>query len=468
MELENLIVDNGTTQGPQVFSPDPDGRVRLICPSCSHVRIVGRERFPEDGRIVRVKCVCGRNFSCRVIGQPDGEITTGGAVRESPHKAQPSGGGMIEVPCLASGEGPVKVECPYCESTRYVSRDRIESKRALVVQCGCGKSFLLRILGVAGEETQKQSLAKAEPVKATALKKEKAPADSASIAPLPPLASALDMLLEAKVAVKAAPSAKVGPGAGAKREPLVEVEAVLVAEDETWKDPESPAAIREAAAAAKSAPAAPVSVPPPARAMRALAEEGGGAAAPLGKVEEAAAPVRPEEGAKREWRMDNPDAGAGKRQDIRRFFADKQGMLHVACPACEQVKSVYTSEVNHIVQPAKVYCTCGHVFHCFLEFRRTYRKEVSLPGEYVSLKDKESGRMLVQDLSLEGIGFRTLDSHTLEVDDVVEVIFELDDRSRSEIRRQVRVRSVRGRFIVGAMFANLQYRDKALGFYLMP
>ena len=409
MGLDHLIVDNGPDVEPLLVSADKNNKVRISCPQCGHVRIVDAEKFRDTRKLLRVKCVCGVTFPCRLSREGRESEGDEGVFTGLPGR-QPTD--LEEVTCSTAGDGPVRVECPYCESTRYVARERFQlGNRTLVVQCGCQKSFVLRM---------------------------EDPADTVREEPPPPAAPA------SRPSERAKRAGKTGTQPAFEL-PEVMADVVKSLSKATPKPrsmPKEPA--REEAGESAAREVEDAAQPKPGRADRSQRKESG------------------------QWAIGNAEPGAGDRNDLRRFYADKQGNLHISCPICEYVKSVPVSGMSKIVQPARVHCVCGSVFHCFLEFRRTYRKEVSLPGEYMCLRDKDEGSMIVQDLSLEGIGFRTMGPHTMELDDVVEVRFELDDRSRSKIRRQVRVRSVRGRFIVGAMFANLHFRDKALGFYLMP
>lgn len=408
MGLEHLIVDNGSELAPLLVTADRDNKVRIACPKCGHIRIVDAVKFPDDRKLLRVKCVCGATFPCRMT-RKDGKDADADLFSSLPGPHAP---GMLQVACPSTGEGPIRVECPYCESTRYVARERFQvGNRSLVIQCGCENSFVLRMVDP-------------EEARAAEAVKNENPADTVKELPEPPAVQEAAAEETAILAETPKPGRPAPRRKGKKTKPMPDIELPEVVAD----------VVKSAAKAA----------PKPGRPDRELRSDSG------------------------QWAIGNAEPGAADGDDLRRFYADKQGDLHIACPVCEYVKSVPVAGLSKIVQPARVHCVCGNVFHCYLEFRRTYRKEVSLPGDYICLRDKDEGKMIVQDLSLEGIGFRTLGPHTMQVDDIVEVRFELDDRSRSKIRRQVRVRSVRGRFIVGAMFANLHFRDKALGFYLMP
>lgn len=354
---------------PLVFRPDEDGKVSIACPSCGHVRVVDGDRFPDPNKVMRVKCVCGDTFACRIDAgrvQSAEPHPISNKAEQVPDQRQAMLRALPEVACSFDERGLAQVVCPHCDTTKYLAKDRFDAKKTSVsVRCGCGKPFVCRIL----PELPAEAVPVIEAVEAEPVVQEQAP-----------------------------PQEQI-PSKDKKWQPLV-------------SDPK---------------------------------------------------PENPED----YWSMTNADIGSLVKEVEVKFYADKEGDIAIVCPKCSHTRNMEVKDLKHIVPPVKISCVCGNVFHCLMEFRRTYRKEVSLQGEYTSLKDKHTGKMMVQDLSIEGLGFRTLVAHELQVDDIVEVKFQLDDRSESIVRRQARVKSTRGRFIIGAMFANLQYRDKALGFYLM-
>jgi hypothetical protein len=72
---------------------------------------------------------------------------------------------------------------------------------------------------------------------------------------------------------------------------------------------------------------------------------------------------------------------------------------------------------------------------------------------------------VVEDLSRNGMRFRTHFGHGISVDTVIQTKFTLDDSLSSHITKNVIVRHVADGYI-GAEFCDCGF-DKALGFYLM-
>jgi hypothetical protein len=83
----------------------------------------------------------------------------------------------------------------------------------------------------------------------------------------------------------------------------------------------------------------------------------------------------------------------------------------------------------------KAKCKCGEVFRVELEFRRYYRNEVRLAGEYFFQEKDERGDILIEDISMTGIRFSSLKPHNISKDDSVELKFTLTNQRKTEIQR---------------------------------
>lgn len=101
-----------------------------------------------------------------------------------------------------------------------------------------------------------------------------------------------------------------------------------------------------------------------------------------------------------------------------------------------------------------------------MERRQFYRKSVQLAGSFGPLEGGPSGDMLVDNISLNGIGFTALLTPPVAKNDLIRVNFQLDDSRSTEINRVVRVRYIKDRY-VGCTFADQKSYDGDLGFYLM-
>jgi diguanylate cyclase (GGDEF)-like protein len=101
-----------------------------------------------------------------------------------------------------------------------------------------------------------------------------------------------------------------------------------------------------------------------------------------------------------------------------------------------------------------------------MERRQYYRKNVQLAGNFENPDTGEAGDFLLENLSLNGIGFTTLLGHRLSRGILIKVRFRLDDARRTEVTRLTRVKYLSDRY-VGCQFADQKSYDSDLGFYLM-
>ena len=101
-----------------------------------------------------------------------------------------------------------------------------------------------------------------------------------------------------------------------------------------------------------------------------------------------------------------------------------------------------------------------------MERRQYYRKNVQLAGNFENPDTGEAGDFLLENLSLNGIGFTTLLGHRLSRGMLIKVRFRLDDARRTEVTRLTRVKYLSDRY-VGCQFADQKSYDSDLGFYLM-
>ena len=101
-----------------------------------------------------------------------------------------------------------------------------------------------------------------------------------------------------------------------------------------------------------------------------------------------------------------------------------------------------------------------------MERRQYYRKNVQLGGQFENPETGETGEFLLENVSLNGVGFTTLLGHRLTKGALIKVRFRLDDARRTEVTRLTRVKYLSGRY-VGCQFADQKSYDSDLGFYLM-
>lgn len=135
----------------------------------------------------------------------------------------------------------------------------------------------------------------------------------------------------------------------------------------------------------------------------------------------------------------------------------------IICPKCRFETNIDVTKFQNTKRKLKAKCKCGEIFRFTIEFRTQYRKDVMLPGEY-SIQGKK-GEIIIRNLSMSGIRFESFMPPPISADDTLEVTFKLDNPSKKEIRKAVKVIWVDG-LMVGTKFIERNLYEKDLGFYL--
>jgi hypothetical protein len=156
-----------------------------------------------------------------------------------------------------------------------------------------------------------------------------------------------------------------------------------------------------------------------------------------------------------------------------KVFINRDDSATFVCPQCRRSKTV---DVSHVIKAdrsvkVKCRCTCGHAYAVMLERRRHYRKPANLPGVYTHLADGKQvdrGPMNVIDLSRNGLKLQPVfgTQRGFQVGEKLLVEFQLDDRTKSQLKKEVVVRTVTPQF-VGTEFVSDNFYENALGFYLL-
>jgi len=149
---------------------------------------------------------------------------------------------------------------------------------------------------------------------------------------------------------------------------------------------------------------------------------------------------------------------------MKKVYVDDTRHITIVCPKCGFSTRI---DVTNLMDKKKINakCKCTEIFQFTLEFRKHYRKDVKLPGEYVVQKSGERGEIVVENLSLGGIQFITLRQHKISTGDSLALKFKLDNPARTEISRSARVIWVGDRS-VGVQYVGPKLFEKDLGFYL--
>jgi hypothetical protein len=150
---------------------------------------------------------------------------------------------------------------------------------------------------------------------------------------------------------------------------------------------------------------------------------------------------------------------------MTKFYVNDTNQVTIVCPKCGFAKAIDATNFKKTQKSLKANCKCGEAFKFTLEFRKHYRKDVRLPGEYTVRQSGEKGEVMIQNLSLGGLQFTSFRPHNILTDDALELKFILDNPARTEIRRFAKVMWVKDRD-VGAQYIEPKSFERDLSFYL--
>ncbi len=155
----------------------------------------------------------------------------------------------------------------------------------------------------------------------------------------------------------------------------------------------------------------------------------------------------------------------------KKIFVNDEGTAVFTCPTCNASKSNDVTKLLKLEKAVRVRCrcSCGTRYTAILERRKYFRKPVHLSGRYYTRDQKKKGPVTVIDISRVGLKLRLWAPSGLKTGDRIIVEFQLDDKNRTDIKKELVIRSMSGDQL-GAEFYSIDpanVYDKALGFYLM-
>lgn len=162
-------------------------------------------------------------------------------------------------------------------------------------------------------------------------------------------------------------------------------------------------------------------------------------------------------------------------------FVGKDAAVKLSCPECHGIKTVPVAALKNKFD-FKAKCPCGTIFRVQLEFRKRFRKQTEFEGYYEKVTpatqwgntcwetishDAANINCRVGNLSSHGLGLIVADpSHPIVKDDILKVLFILDNSAQTVIEKKAEVRSVTGAYI-GCEFTDDEKDDTKIGFYLL-
>lgn len=137
------------------------------------------------------------------------------------------------------------------------------------------------------------------------------------------------------------------------------------------------------------------------------------------------------------------------------------------CPHCGEVRHINADTFQHGRHLMTVRCRCQQTYTLLLNFRRHFRKQTNLQGTYqiVSNGAVGGGIIEIKNISRGGLGFTVSGLHRIEKGQELEIVFQLDDKNKTVLKKRVIVKSV-AQNCIGCQFIANTEMEKALGFFL--
>ncbi len=169
-----------------------------------------------------------------------------------------------------------------------------------------------------------------------------------------------------------------------------------------------------------------------------------------------------------------------KREDlpIQNLNVRKDKRITLSCPSCLLVREISVDKHMGRKHFLTVNCPCGTTYGVNLNFRKHYRKDVSIGGYYAS-GDTDIGwadagnvptvpiNCRIKNISMGGLGFTTLSRVRVQLGDTLTVKFTLDKVPPEIVEKEVIVRTIIDNYIGCQFTQESGFSDRTLGFYLM-
>jgi len=163
----------------------------------------------------------------------------------------------------------------------------------------------------------------------------------------------------------------------------------------------------------------------------------------------------------------------GVEQNVQTVYGTVHGQGLVVCAYCGATKAITIADFPSGI-PLAVACGCGQRFSIRLEVRQGVRRCLHLPGQYERHYDERprgSGPepMIVENVSQQGLCFRTMRPHAVRLHETLRVHFTLDDAQRTPVSQRAVVKYVDDD-VVGVQFLcgeTSHATNRAIAMYVM-
>jgi endogenous inhibitor of DNA gyrase (YacG/DUF329 family) len=155
---------------------------------------------------------------------------------------------------------------------------------------------------------------------------------------------------------------------------------------------------------------------------------------------------------------------------VKAISLDAKGMVQVNCPFCGDSVVKRAESFPNSNQPNGISVTCSScekTYEIQIDIRKVFRKKTFFDGFYSKMVPPGGfEKMTVVDLSLGGCNFLASSRHSLNPDDRIKLVFNLDNAQHTKIEKDAVVRVVTERQIGCEFAATASGYDPDIGFYL--
>jgi hypothetical protein len=154
--------------------------------------------------------------------------------------------------------------------------------------------------------------------------------------------------------------------------------------------------------------------------------------------------------------------------ELKKVVVKEGDIAIITCPFCRKTKKMSVAQYKETgKRELNIKCSCDKTFCICLEYRRHYRKPAKLLGRSINLsKHREKQDVIIMNISLGGIGFCSFKKHRTQKDDLLQVLFNLNDVHQTHIDEHLTVRFATNDYI-GCEFNSTEKFKTSLGFYLI-
>ncbi len=159
-----------------------------------------------------------------------------------------------------------------------------------------------------------------------------------------------------------------------------------------------------------------------------------------------------------------------------KVFVSEKNIATFICPECKKSMTMDISKYKNIEQSSKVKCkcTCGHSYSVIMERRWDKRKRTAITAIYTNIISsigtqfcEEVGRGVIKitDISNTGMMIEFNSEHTFTTKDRLIIEFNLDDKKRTLIKKEVEIKNLSG-LKAGVAFCTKDPCDAVIQDYL--